>query len=140
MMLTEGEKLLLTPTYHVFEMYQVHHDATRLEFDLESPNYEFDGREMPAVSASASRDEDDVVHVSLVNAHATADVTVTCELEDVDADDVSGRILTADEVDAHNTFDEPETVKPADFDGAKIEDGKLVVELPPRSVVVLTLN
>jgi alpha-L-arabinofuranosidase len=140
MMLTEDEKLLLTPTYHVFEMYQVHHDATRLELELESPDYEFDGREMPAVSASASRDEEDMVHVSLVNAHATAEVTVTCELEGIDADDVTGRILTADEVDAHNTFEEPETVKPVDFDGAEIEDGTLTVELPPRSVVVLTLE
>ena len=70
MILTEREKMLLTPTYHVFEMYKVHHDATRLPLDLESPDYEFDGRKMPALSVSASRDEDGNVHVSIVNAHA----------------------------------------------------------------------
>jgi alpha-L-arabinofuranosidase len=140
MMLTEGDKLLLTPTYHVFEMYQVHQDATRLPVDLESPDYEHKGREMPAVSVSASRDEKGVVHVSLVNAHATSAVEVSCELEGVEADGVTGRILTASALDAHNTFEGPESVKPVPFEDAKIEDGKLTVDLPARAVVVLTLK
>ncbi len=140
MILTEGEKLLLTPTYHVFSMFQVHHDATRLQVELESPDYEYDGREIPAVSVSASRDREGVVHVSLVNAHATSAVKLSCELEGVDATSASGRILTADELDGHNTFDAPDRVKPADFDAATIADGELAVEIPPRSVVVLTLK
>jgi alpha-N-arabinofuranosidase len=140
MILTEDEKMLLTPTYHVFEMYKVHHEATRLPMELLSPKYEYRDQSMPAVSASASRDDDDVVHVSLVNAHAQAAVEVSCDLEGIDADDVSGRILTAEELDAHNTFDKPQKVKPAEFDGAEIADGMLTVKLPPRSVVVLTLE
>jgi alpha-L-arabinofuranosidase len=140
--LTEDEKLVLTPTYHVFEMYKVHHDATRLPVELESPEYKLeDGdEEMPAVSVSASRDGQGVVHVSLVNAHARAGVAVSCELRDVEATGVTGRILTAEELDAHNTFEAPENVKPAPFDGAEIAEGKLSVKLPPRSVVVLTLE
>jgi alpha-N-arabinofuranosidase len=142
MILTEGERLLLTPTFHVFEMYQVHHDATRLPLQLLSPEYQSGrrGQSMPAVSMSASRNKQGVVHVSLVNAHASEAVNVSCELAGIDADDVSGRILTAEEVDAHNTFDEPERVKPAEFGGAEIDGGALEVELPPRSVVVLTLE
>jgi alpha-L-arabinofuranosidase len=140
--LTEGEKLILTPTYHVFEMYKVHHDATRLPVELDSPEYKVAGRdgEMPAVSASASRDRDGVVHISLVNAHARESVSVSCELRDVEAKGVSGRVLTAEKLDAHNTFDSPENVKPASFDGATIDGGRLAVKLPPRSVVVLTLE
>lgn len=145
MLLTSSDKLLLTPTYHVFEMYQVHQDATRLRVDLQSPAYsrktaEHGDRSMPAVSISASRDKDGVVHVSMVNAHATSAVNVACEIPGVTATAATGRILTADKLDAHNTFDAPEAVKPADFDGAKIADGKLTVELPPHSVVVLTLK
>jgi alpha-L-arabinofuranosidase len=75
-----------------------------------------------------------------VNAHATSAVNVSCEIPGVKATGVTGRILTADRLDAHNTFDAPEAVKPVVFDGAKIADGKLTVELPPHCVIVLTLK
>jgi alpha-N-arabinofuranosidase len=140
MVLTDKEKMLLTPTYHVFEMYKVHHDATRLPVDLLSPDYEFGGRSMPAISVSASRDDEGVVHVSVVNAHATEAVVLSCELTDVDASGVTGRVLTADDLDAHNTFDNPERVKPAPFDGASLDDGALTATIPPRSVVILSLK
>jgi alpha-N-arabinofuranosidase len=142
MILTENEKLLLTPTYHVFEMYKVHQDATRLPHELTSPDYAPEGRRrsMPAVSLSASKDGEGVVHVSLVNAHARESVSVSCKLEGIDADAVNGRILTADELDAHNTFEKPEQVKPEPFSGAEIDGDTLTVKLPPRSVVVLTLE
>jgi alpha-N-arabinofuranosidase len=140
MILTEKERMLLTPTYHVFEMYKVHHDATRLPVKLLSPEYELGGRSMSALSVSASRAEDGAVHVSIVNAHARQAVALDCELNDVEASAVSGRILTAEELDAHNTFDEPERVKPETFDGASLEGGKLTAEIPPRSVVVLKLK
>ena len=58
----------------------------------------------------------------------------------MDASSVTGRVLTADELDAHNTFDQPEQVQPAEFSGAKLADDKLEVKLPPRSVVVLELK
>jgi alpha-N-arabinofuranosidase len=140
MILTEGDKMLLTPTYHVFDMYKVHHDATRLPLELKSPDYEYDGRKMPALSASASRDKAGHVHVSIVNAHAHDVVKLECELEGIDANQVAGRILTAEKLDAHNTFAEPERIKPADFDGGSLDGDKLQAEIPPRSVVVLTLS
>jgi alpha-N-arabinofuranosidase len=58
----------------------------------------------------------------------------------VAAANVSGRILTANSLDAHNTFDKPDVVKPADFSGAKLDGDKLSAEIPPHSVVVLTLK
>jgi alpha-N-arabinofuranosidase len=66
-------------------------------------------------------------------------VTLTCTLADMNAAAVTGRILTAPAMNAHNTFDAPETVKPSAFDGAKLEGGKLTVVLPAKSVVVLEL-
>ncbi len=137
--LTDNEKMLLTPTYHVFEMYKVHQDATRLPLELKSPEYQHGKDVIPAVSASASRDKAGKVHVSLVNVHPTEAVTVTCELADVAATKATGRVLTGDKLDAHNTFDDLDAVTPRAFDGAKLADGKLTVALPARSVVVLEL-
>ena len=139
MILTEGEKMVLTPSYHVFEMYKVHQDATRLPLELKSPEYTHGKDAIPAVSASASRDKAGKVHVSLVNVHPKEAVTVTCELAGVAAKDLTGRVLTGDQLDAHNTFADPNVVEPRAFDGAKLADGKLTVELPARSVVVLEL-
>src|SRR5690606_6815484 len=137
MILTEGEKMVLTPSYHVFEMYKVHQDATRLPLELKSPEYKQGNEAIPAVSASASRDKAGKVHVSLVNVHPAAAVMVTCDLAGVSAKSATGRVLTGDKLDAHNTFADPDAVEPRAFDGAKLADGKLSVELPARSVVVL---
>jgi len=141
MILTDRERLLLTPTYHVFEMFTVHHDANRLPVEIgEAPRYEHGGRSMPATSISASRGKDGLMHVSMVNAHATQSVKLTCELKAVQANRATGRILTAAALDAHNTFDRPEEVTPRPFDGARVTDGKLSVDLPPRSIVVVALD
>jgi len=135
--LTDKEKMLLTPTYHVFEMFKVHQGATVLRTDLISPDYVLDQERIPAVSASASRDAAGKVHLSLVNAHPTDAMTVT--VTGVKPTAVTGRILTADAMDAHNTFASPDAVKPAAFTGAKLAGGQLTVTLPAKSVVVLEL-
>lgn len=137
--LTDKEKMVLTPTYHAFEMFKVHQDATSLRVDLVSPDYAFGKEKIPAVSASASRDAAGKVHLSLVNCDPHNAQTVTCALAGVEAKAVSGRILTAAAMDAHNTFAAPDVVKPAAFSGAKLENGKLIVALPAMSVVVLEL-
>jgi alpha-N-arabinofuranosidase len=139
MMLTEGPKMILTPTYHAFEMFKVHQDTTHLPVEIETPEYEFDDVEIPALSVSASKADDGTVYVSLVNTHARDSISVSCELEGIDATKVSGRVLTADKLDAHNTFDNPEAVKPAEFKDCSISDSKLKVSMPPHSVVVLSL-
>ena len=140
MILTEREKMLLTPTYHVFEMYKVHHDATRLPLDLEAPDYQFEGRKMPALSVSASRASDGDVHVSIVNAHAHDAVRLECALKGVEAKKVSGRILASNKLDAHNTFDDADRIRPVTFDDASVDSGRLAADIPPRSVVVLQLT
>lgn len=139
LILTDGEKMLLTPTYHVFDMYKVHHDATRVPVKLESPDYKFDGKSMPALSISASRNAAGL-HISIVNAHATQGVNLMCELAGVKASKVAGRVLTSDKLDAHNTFNEPDRIKPAVFDGASLTGEKLQADIPPHSVVVLSLT
>ena len=133
MILTDEEKMLLTPTYHVFEMYKVHHDATRLPVELASPDYEFDGHEMPALSVSASRDKDGVVHVSLVNAHATRAVTLDCELEGVEASKRRRPHPHGRQARRPQHVRQPEHGEARDFDGAKLDGEKLTAEIPAHS-------
>ena len=137
--LTDKDRMILTPTYHVFEMFKVHQGATSLALDLQTPDYVFGAERVPVVSASASRDAAGKVHLSLVNTNPAEAVTIVCTLEGVSSTKVNGRILTAPAMDAQNTFDAPETIKPVAFDGAKLTNGKLTVALPAKSVVVLEL-
>jgi alpha-N-arabinofuranosidase len=145
MILTDKEKMILTPTYHVFEMFKVHQGATSLPFTLTTPDYVMGEAKVPTVSASASRDATGKIHVSLTNANPNSDLAVTISLAGLSAKGVSGRILTAPAVTSHNTFAAPEVVKPAAFTGTRIERDRdsqmqLAITLPAKSVVVLTLE
>lgn len=140
MILTKDDKMVLTPTYYVFEMYNVHQDAVFLPSDLQCTWREVrDGRNLPTVSSTASRDEEGRVHLSLSNIDLENPVTVTVKLEGMSAKTVTGRILTTDHIDNYNTFETPDAVVPAKFDGAKIGKNGLTVTLPARSIVSLEI-
>ena len=140
MVLTDGEKMVLTPTYHVFMMYKPYMDGTVLPLDVEAGWYNKGKWTMPAISASAVRGKDGVVRVALANLDPNRADTVTARLEGVTAAAASGRILTADAITARNGFDTPDVVAPRAFTGASVEGGKLTVVLPPKSVVMLELR
>ena len=140
MILTKDDKMVLTPTYHVFEMFKSYQDATALTIDLTSPWYNKDASTVPAVSASAVRDKDGRLHIGLVNVDPNQAITVTAKLAGVSASSVSGRILTAPAINSHNTFEQRTVVKPATFGGATIAGGGVKAVLPPKSVVVLDLQ
>ncbi len=138
--LTNQEKLILTPTYHVMEMYSVHQDATLLPIQLKTTDYVVGADKLPAVSASASKNSAGVTHISLVNIDANKMNEVTIDLRGGKFSAVSGRILTSDKIQDHNTFDQPSKVKPAAFKDASISGSTLKVKLPAHSVVVLELK
>ena len=140
MVLTEKDRMLLTPTYHVFEMYKEHQEAILLPLDLVCGEYACGDEVIPAISASASMDEDGKVHVTLCNLDPNRAQSVSGEVRGIEVKGVSGRVLTAEGITAHNTFDEPDLVKPVDFMDAQLEDGRLSVQLPARSVVALELS
>jgi alpha-N-arabinofuranosidase len=140
MILTEGKKMVLTPTYHVFMMYKPYMDGTVLPLDIDTPYYAKGKWTMPAVSASAVRGKDGRVHVALANLDPNRDITVTTSLDGVNAAGVSGQVLTAATMNALNSFDAPDAVKPAPFAGAQVANGKLTVTLPAKSVVMLNLQ
>jgi len=136
--LTKGEKMLLTPTYHVMRMYKVHQDATLLPVTFESPTYDFEDESLPAISVSASRDASGNVHISLVNIDAHKANSIQLNLADLNIKNFSGSILSSKNLQDHNTFDDPDKVKPAELKNFKYSKGVLQVELPPFSVVVLS--
>ncbi len=139
LILTEGEKMLLTPTYHVFEMYKGHHDATLVPLHLETESYEFEGNRVPALSASASM-KDGRILISIVNVDPRKDSDLSIDFRGQQVSRVSGRILTAGELDAHNTFDQPERVVPVDFLDTRIRNNELRLNIPAKSVVVLEVH
>ena len=140
MILTDGAKMILTPTYHVFEMYKVHQDAIFLPVELSTPDYRFGERTVPAVSASASRDKSGRIHLSLVNLDPHHDGQVTAKITGAAAKQITGRVLTAATMDAHNTFDKPEAVTPAPFNAFKLVGEEVAINLPAKSVVVLEIQ
>ncbi|MGL1884954.1 MAG: alpha-N-arabinofuranosidase [Reichenbachiella sp.] len=138
--LTEGEKLLLTPTYHVMKMYNVHQDATLLPVELTSEDYEYNGEKLPAVSASASKDDEGAIHVSLVNIDANKSQEVTLSLSGTSKMKLSAEVLTSKSIEDFNTFENPDSIKPASFKSFKRKGDNVTVTLPPYSVVVFELN
>jgi alpha-L-arabinofuranosidase len=139
--LTEGEKMILTPTYHVFDMFKGHHDATALSIDLDCESYAVGEESLPMVSASASESTSGEVLLTLTNLHPSNTITLECDITDMQIDSVSGMILVDDDITAHNTFDNPNRIQPSVYNGATINaDNNLKIELPAASVVALTLR
>ena len=140
LVLTDKDKMLLTPTYYVFDLYKVHQDAKSLEVQLASPDYVYSGRRIPAVNASASRDSSGAIHISLVNIDPSKPVAVRVALPGISFSGVTGQVLTSEQFTDINNFDQPAKVKPAAFTDVRKEGGGVVVEMPAKSIVVLELK
>jgi alpha-N-arabinofuranosidase len=138
--LTKDDKMVLTPTYHVFKMFRVHQEARLLNLDLRCEDYTFGNKKIPAISASASVDKDGKVHISVANLNPNKQVTISCPVIGDSYRKVSGEVLTAGEMNSYNSFENPETVKPAAFTGFTIKDGVLTITMPSKSVVILELT
>jgi alpha-N-arabinofuranosidase len=140
MILTDKEKLLLTPTYHVFEMYKVHQGATLLPLDVSSPEYTLAGSSIPSLHASASRDKSGKLHVSIVNLDPNRSASLSLKIIGTGVRSATGRILTGPAMNSMNTFDQPEAVKPVPFNGAVVSPDQIRISLPAKAVVVLELS
>lgn len=140
MILTDKEKMILTPTYHAYKMYVPFQDATALPLELKDvPQYTLGKESVPAVSATAARTKDGKIYLALVNANPNKAETVNVSLAGVKINSVSGQVLTAKAMDAHNTFAAPNNIKPENY-SANASNGKLALELPAKSVVVVEVK
>jgi alpha-N-arabinofuranosidase len=140
MILTDKEKMLLTPTYHVFEMYKPFQNATLLPAELTTPDYKHGDVSIPAVSVSAARAKDGSLVVALVNTDPNNAAKVSTKIAGAKASKMSARVLTAPAMNTHNTFAAPNAVQPAAFTAGKRTGDTWTFDLPAKSVVVAVLN
>jgi alpha-N-arabinofuranosidase len=138
--LTEKEKMILTPTYHVMEMYKVHQDARRMNVKFTNTSYKLNDETLPAISISASTDSSGTMHISAVNIDAHNAQHIKIMIDGNKFSQLHGRILTSPQLQDHNTFSDPEKIKPVTFNGASVKDNNIEVTIPPFSVVVLELK
>jgi len=138
MLLTQEDQLVRTPSFYVFKLYKVHHDATLLPSELTCEKYQNGDIVVPALNASVSKAEDGKIHISLCNLNPDKAIVIACKLNGVSKiRTVSGQIITAARMNALNDFGRDEEVKPATFNQVKAKGGELEVKLPGKSVVVL---
>jgi alpha-N-arabinofuranosidase len=140
MIITDKDKMILTPTYHAYQMYVPFQDATSLPVALaNNVPYRVGGVSIPGVSASAARGKDGKLWLALVNTNPGQPVDVALDVGGRHIAAVNGQLLTAAAMDAHNTFQQATTVKPVPF-SARAAGGKLSVKLPAKAVVVVALE
>lgn len=150
MILTRDEKMLLTPTYHIYRMYAPHQNAQHLPLSITSPvltrqvalqaNGTISEVELSKVSATASQ-KAGVTTISLVNIDLEKPETIRIPLHQLAAAKVvNAEILTAKKATAHNTFDQPNQVVPVAFKDYKVQKGELVLQMPAMSIITLQLQ
>ncbi len=137
--LTEGAKMLLTPTYHVFEMYKGHQGATLLPVTLDAGEYCFGEGSLPQLHASASRAEDGSVLLTVCNLDPHRDAALDCAFAGLQIATAAGRVLTGAAMDACNTFEAPETVRPQAL-AVTVAGGAVRATLPPMSVAAIKIQ
>jgi alpha-N-arabinofuranosidase len=140
MIITDKDRMLLTPTYYAYKMYVPFQDATSLPVTLaNNTTYAANGKGVPGISASAARAKDGKVYVALVNTDPHQATDVTLDMPGQAVGTVRGQVLTAAAMDAHNTFEQPQAIKPAPF-SATAAGGKLTVKVPAKAVMVFAVE
>lgn len=136
MILTDGPKMVLTPTYHAFKMYVPFQDATFVPVTFDAGRYTHGSITLPRVDAMAARDASGTVWLSLTNVDPTRPAEIATTLAGITPRSASGETLTASAVDSVNTFEAPNTVAPKPIT-VKVDGNRVVVTLPPKSVTVI---
>ena len=139
MILTDKEKMVLTPTYYVYEMYVPFQDATFVPVTFDAGTYTHDGISLPRVDAIAAKDKAGKLWLAITNVDPNQSAELEVSLAGINAKSAAGETLTAPKVDSVNTFDAPNTVVPKPI-SAKAQDGKLTLELAPKSVTVIAVG
>lgn len=138
--LTEGADMILTPTYHVFDMYKYHQDAMLVDSSIESEQIGVEEEfQVPNLTESVSVAADGTMHITVTNASLTEAITVDTIIVDRKVKEVCGQIVGG-EMHEKNTFEEPDVVQVRTFDDVKITDTGLSFTIPTCSVVHLIVK
>jgi len=139
MILTDKEKMILTPTYHVFRMYVPFQDAAFVPVSFDAGTYTQGGIALPRVDAIAAKDKYGTLWVAITNVDPGRPVDIDLAVAGAKARKASGETLSAPKIDSVNTFDAPSTVAPKAI-SVQVAGGKFVLELAPASVTVIALE
>lgn len=139
MILTDKEKMVLTPTYYVFKMYVPFQDATFLPVTLDAGWYTHGDVALPRVDAIAAKDANGKLWLEITNLDPNQPVEIEASLAGIAPKSAAGETLTAPKVDSVNTFDAPNTVVPKAV-SAKVQGGKLALKLEPKSVTIVSVE
>jgi alpha-N-arabinofuranosidase len=139
MIMTDKEKMVLTPTYYIFKMYVPFQDATFVPVAFDAGTYTHGTISLPRVDAIAAKDTAGKLWLAITNLDANEPAEIEASLSGITAKSAVGEILTAPKVDSVNTFDTPNTVVPKPV-SAKVQGGKLALKLEPKSVTVVSVE
>ena len=120
--LTNDEGLILTPTYHVFDLYQPHMEAKLLPSYLKGPQFSLDDESLEALSVSSSKNQDGTIHVTIVNVDPENDIALTCDIAGFESKSVTGKYISSGKLNDHNSFDNPDVIGIKDLKGPKISN------------------
>lgn len=137
MVLTEGDKIVLTPTYYLFKMMKGHMDGNKLDIDYDKKSYTVGEDIIPKISMSAS-EKDGKITVSICNTSVREDEDINLDIRDAYITHASAEALTG-EINAYNTFDAPDTIAPKPL-SVTVSDGRASFRLPAKSIAVITLS
>lgn len=137
--LTEGASMILTPTYHVFDMYKEHQESQLLESTLTTGETGIEEHRVPSLHHSVSMNAKGKIHITLCNLSLTESQTINTLITGKEIKTITGRVLSG-EKDDHNTFEHPERVKPKEFKDFSIQEEGFEFAIPPSSVVALTVE
>jgi len=139
MILTDGPKMVLTPTYHVYKLYVPFQDATFVPVKFDAGEYKFQDVTLPRLDAVAARDKAGKLWLAVTNVDPNRSADIAVAVEGAREGSVAGEVLTAAKVDAVNTFEAPNAVAPKPISG-RVTGGTAYLTLPPKSVAVVALN
>jgi len=139
MILTDREKMLLTPTYHVFKMYVPFQDATFVPVTFDAGSYTHGDITLPRLDAIAAKDASGTVWIALTNLDPSRPLEIAARLTGVSGKTASGETLTAPAVDSVNSFESPTIVAPKPIT-ATMQGDELIVTLDPKSVTVISVR
>lgn len=139
LILTKGEKMVVTPTYHVFDMYKVHQGATLVPATVRSEDYVEGAVRLPGLSVSASKDKAGKLHLTIVNLDPARASKVAIRLDGGTWKRATAKVLTADRIDTRITFDGADPFVPAPLP-ARLSQGRVEVQVPSKSVSLIEVE
>lgn len=138
MIFTDGNKMVLTPTYHAFRMYVPFQDAVRLPISFNAGTYLVKEINLPRLDAIAAKGKDGNIYVAITNIDPNNPASIELPLDGYSIVSVKGETLYTSSIDAVNTFESPENVSPKEID-ADVTGSKVSVTVHPQSLTVLSI-